>query len=662
MKIEKIRLSNFRSFVNAEIPIDNLTVFIGRNGAGKSTVLHALRIFFDPSSSIGTEDFYNGQTDLESFIEVEFGNLSQDEKNEFKSYLEGGKLSVRKVGYHGGSSKYFASANQIPKFASIRQESAFREKQKAYNALRNEDERFKDLQSVRSGPELEKSLDTFEELHPEMTSRVPKEEQFFGPPNVGGGKLDKYTRFVFVPAVRSLEDEIKNKRGSVYQLIDLIVRRKVDQREDITAFRKYVSEEASKLYSAENLTELGTLGEEITKELLSLAPNSRLDLRWGKMEVPQMPLPEAEALLFEDSYLGDVQRKGHGLQRSLIITLLKFLAQINQREDGSSPELILAIEEPELFLHPSRCRHVSNVLSSLAEKGKGNQVIYCTHSVHFLSLANFERIRLIRRAPSELTPPPAIVSWCSVDRVNATLAKYYGDDARSYTREGFFARVVPIMTSVVNEGFFADLVVIVEGTSDAAALWTIQERLNQNWSELGIVIVSADCKNNLSRPATVFRHFEIPSYLIWDGDKSENEESGATENKRLLSFLGQPAVAYPETVITSHFACYEDKFETELKSALGDQFDPIVSSVRTQFGYKSNKQVLKNFEGTCEVISRAYENGLTVPILEQVVVEITRRRREVALLQIPPSEQGSFGPILEPGEIVESVVRIERSL
>lgn len=48
MNLESIKLKNFRGYANEiTIPISNLTAFIGKNDAGKSTILEALEIFFN---------------------------------------------------------------------------------------------------------------------------------------------------------------------------------------------------------------------------------------------------------------------------------------------------------------------------------------------------------------------------------------------------------------------------------------------------------------------------------------------------------------------------------------------------------------------------------------------------------------------------------------
>ena len=45
MKIQIVRVKNFRTLKDVTIPFDSVTTFIGPNGAGKLTVLRALDWF-----------------------------------------------------------------------------------------------------------------------------------------------------------------------------------------------------------------------------------------------------------------------------------------------------------------------------------------------------------------------------------------------------------------------------------------------------------------------------------------------------------------------------------------------------------------------------------------------------------------------------------------
>ena len=53
MKIKALKLSNFRGYkTETIIDFEDLTAFVGKNDAGKSTVLEALDIFFNNGKGI----------------------------------------------------------------------------------------------------------------------------------------------------------------------------------------------------------------------------------------------------------------------------------------------------------------------------------------------------------------------------------------------------------------------------------------------------------------------------------------------------------------------------------------------------------------------------------------------------------------------------------
>ena len=55
MKIDSIKLKNFRGYRSeTEINFNDLTVFVGKNDIGKSTILEALDIFFNDGKQMPT--------------------------------------------------------------------------------------------------------------------------------------------------------------------------------------------------------------------------------------------------------------------------------------------------------------------------------------------------------------------------------------------------------------------------------------------------------------------------------------------------------------------------------------------------------------------------------------------------------------------------------
>lgn len=103
MKIESVRIQNFRGFEDETIPFEDHTCFVGHNGEGKSTVLGALSIFFQETSSVtdvavlSAEDFHNGNTKQPIEITVTFQELSDAAKSALSHYVRQDRLVVTAV-------------------------------------------------------------------------------------------------------------------------------------------------------------------------------------------------------------------------------------------------------------------------------------------------------------------------------------------------------------------------------------------------------------------------------------------------------------------------------------------------------------------------------------------------------------------------------------
>jgi hypothetical protein len=225
MLIKSIEVKNFRSIREAYLDCDNLTAIVGRNGAGKSSFLYAIDTFYDIAAPITEEDFFDRDVGSPIEIRVTYGDLREDEKEEFSPYIRDDRLIVTKrISSENGriTQRYYAAALQIPRFAEIRAKPSKRDRVNAWNELVDSGE-FADLDGrPRSADEVERLMSEYEADHPELMKPIEREEQFFGPRNIGGGKLDKFTKYVLVPAVRetwavfkeNLEEILKETLGN----------------------------------------------------------------------------------------------------------------------------------------------------------------------------------------------------------------------------------------------------------------------------------------------------------------------------------------------------------------------------------------------------------------------------------------------------------------
>lgn len=661
MNIKNVFVKNFRSIREASLDCDRLTVILGRNGAGKSSFLYAIDTFYDVAAQITEEDFFDRDMNSVVEIRVTYGDLRNEEKEEFKPYIHDDKLIVTKrIKNEEGRivQRYFAAALQIPEFAEIRAISGKRERVSAWNELVDKCALADLGGKVKSADDVERGMVEYEGKHYELMKPIEKEEQFFGPKNIGGGKLDKFTKYVLIPAVREALDEVGGKKGAIYQLLDMIVLRKVNARKDIQEFKTEFEEKVKKLYSSDNLKELPELGDSISQTLEKFAPGSKLNLGWGEVEPPEISLPAARATLIEDKFEGEISRKGHGLQRSLILTLLQHLATITPEigtaeEQGGEvlavakpesqrtvqcPDLILAIEEPELYLHPSRCRYLAEVLLRLTEESgqeNRNQIMYASHSPYFVDLYRFDQVRMVRKVPSpDSETLQSVVTRFSLEQAAAEMAKVCNADATCFTRDTFRARAMSVMSTIVNEGFFADVVVVVEGPSEVGVLWQLQEIMGKDWPKLGIAVVPAGGKNNIDRPVVIFRGFCIPVYFVFDADthlvgKGQKETDAKVRNHRYLRLAGAPVSDFPNTSINETWAVFKNNLETMLKETLGEvEFRTIQNEIATELGYDDPERVSKNIEGAACLIERIYEKKKKIPILEEIIEKITELRKK----------------------------------
>src|SRR5205809_2817616 len=94
------------------------------------------------------------------------------------------------------------------------------------------------------------------------------EKKQFGFKKVAQGYLGRFTRYLYIPAVREAASDASEGRGSpITQVMDLVVRSLVQNRADFKQFRENADHRYSEIFSPGNLTELGGLQDNLAKTL-----------------------------------------------------------------------------------------------------------------------------------------------------------------------------------------------------------------------------------------------------------------------------------------------------------------------------------------------------------------------------------------------------------
>lgn len=669
MHIETVTVKNFRSILDETLVCDALTALVGPNGAGKSTFLRALELFYSSSARVDIEDFYNSETASEIVVSVTFTGLSKEAAEFFKSYLQGSTLTVERVfRWDGGKSAatYHGASLQNPDFRGIRDGLTVKDRgntaRTEYDAIKSRPE-YADLPAWSNLVSVEPALTKWEADHSDVCERQRDDGRFFGFSEVARGYLGRFTRFLFIPAVRDASDDAAEGRGSVLtDLMDLVVRSVVANKDTVKKLREDTQRKYEEIMRPENLPELQGLAEQISKTLQSFVPNASVELHWLPLDQIKIEMPKADVKLVEDQYAAAVHRTGHGLQRAFILSMLQHLAMaqsVNEDKPSESseatprlepktdvavtlPNLILAIEEPELYQHPNRQRHLAKIFLQLASGAtpgvaEKTQVIYATHSPLFVGLDRFNQIRLLRKSDNGVGKPRITkVIGTSLDKVAEKVWEANGGTGEKYTGATLVNRLHSIITPLTNEGFFANAVVLVEGEDDYAAVVGTARAMNRDLESVGVSVIPVNGKRSMDRPAIIFQEFGIPVYLLWDSDGERGETAGACkmcgklldgnpaprDNHRLLRIVGKPQEDWPEHRDKNH-CCFKRDLESTLRSEIGEAlFEKVLGECQLEFEIPKRNHAIKNPAVISAIIERAEKEGKTSATLQSVVNSI----------------------------------------
>ena len=527
VRIKSVRIKNLRAYQDETVELDNYTCLVGANGAGKSTVLCALNIFFREIESASTnlsnldrEDFHRGNVDEPIEITVTFTDLSPEAQQAFADYYRQDVLIVTARAEYDAASgaaavKQFGNRMAMEQFAPYFQRSgdgAKADELKAlYAGLR---EQFDLPAAAKTKSDMADALRAYEAERTELCVAIPSEDQFYGATQ-GQGRLREFVQWVYVPAVKDAAGEqAEAKNTALGRLLARTVRSQVNFAERLAELRAHAETSYQEMLALQQ----GTL-DEISQSLQSrLAewshPEATARLQWHQDPRSSIRIeePAARLLAGDGEFEGSIARFGHGMQRSYIIALLQGLSVA----DAAGPRLLLGIEEPELYQHPPQARHLATVLQELSRQNA--QVIASTHSPYFVDGTTFERVRLIRKRRNE---GRATVHACSLDTLGNRYAAVTGE--RRAAPDGVMAKLHQVMQPHLSEMFFTPKLILVEGLEDAAYInaWMVLSGRWDRFRARGAHIVAVNGKSELIRPAIIAQEMQIPAFLIFDcdGDK-----------------------------------------------------------------------------------------------------------------------------------------------
>lgn len=508
MKIQNITLNNFRKFLDEEkFSLEDLTVLVGSNNTGKSTIFDAIKIFykynkakFKPSEDLPKSIPENKRNDIESWIQIEY-ILTDDEvpKLPEKYQREDNKLVLRKF-------------LQFPEQKN-RQKKVF---------------------AVHDSGEIDDS-------------------EFFGAPGVSLGKLGK-ENIVFIPGVSDLKENLKTSGPSpLREMVNSVFTKVAKENQEYNKLTNAFAEFDESIHDSEtdDGLSLNTIQTKINEEMSSW--NFEFDLNFSAIDPREMVKRLLTHELIDTGIEEDVdmQKMGLGLRRNLIFSLIKVSADLektyvdNQGEDNFSPEFgLILFEEPEAFLHPSQERRLNSALHQIT--GDNQQVIATTHSANFVSKNTEDLPSLVklRKYPgyseiyqierSDVEPLTTLNQGLyqmlkekmedddTAENISNQIENQYvkPTDTPSLKEKEEAMRYFMWMDGERAKAFFADKVLIVEGASEKTYIDFLIENRWQELIDSDYYVLDAAGKPNIPSYMNLFGELGIDHQVIMDKDKA----------------------------------------------------------------------------------------------------------------------------------------------
>ncbi|MDD5139421.1 MAG: ATP-dependent endonuclease [Verrucomicrobiales bacterium] len=618
MKLTQLRIQNFRSCRDVSLEIGDMQALVGANNAGKSAVLRALDFLFNPSTkSLNEESFWNKETTLEIRVEALFMDLKEKEKEALAGCLKpdgtfhmarSAKMVVKTGEDDADDGEEKIAIGQhykqpIPKLEWL-QESKINGKTTAEWWKSRDQLAVNGVSFAASWPAdakrpgVEDWKEKAKQFATTNAANIPMDDAWIDNPK-GYANVLKATLpfFILVPAVRDVTEESKGTKSSpfgklLFAILDTVA---AEKKKKIELILSEVSKQMNRLGGTKRVPLIADTENRLNKLLGDFFVGCDLEIEF---QTPTLEaLLSAPKLFIDDGFRNSVENKGHGLQRAVIFTILRRYAEfMTSSPEGRKRNLILAVEEPELYMHPQAQRTIRRVFRKIAVGD--DQIVFSTHSSLLVDVANFDEIirlesRVEKVGGKKVTQSDAwqLPMAKMMEDLEVRFPKLKGKVTPESVRDRYSHAYNPRR----NEGFFASKIILVEGLTEEYSLPIYADAIAEcAFDPQNISVVECGGKGAMDRLFRIFNELHIPCYLLLDFDSGNVDKNIIEKSKELLTLGGEAPNEPKGLLLADGVACFQKKWETDLHGETPD-VDALTAAAGKELGGDVGKPLVARY-------------------------------------------------------------------
>jgi len=538
MKLEILKVKGFRKLKDATLRFGDASFLIGENNVGKSSILRAVELLLtnnratdaDFSKKLNPET--NNIDNVVDKIELEgtFINVPEeaDAWTGFKGrvYVEGDK---RKIKYR----KTFTGTT--PVYEMWEQKRTIKE-----DVTNGAKVTLTSL--IESGIEEEKVRAHFEGIA-DVTNLKTKahssklegfneawnyENEYSWVNNPGGipqNVISKLPKFVLIPAEHKANEIDSDKKTALGEVMSTIFDDIVEKSDNFEKVKQYFGELETEIDTENTETEFGKLMVNVNQTIKNIFPDSEI-LAKVNLSDPSSFLKPKYDIKLGSNIMTEVDYQGTGMIRSTAFSLLKFREDWRKERQEDLRNLIIAFEEPELFLHPNASNQMRDTIYELA--GTTNQIICTSHSPFMIDLSREKENQVINN-----------ISIQEDSFVKSTPFSVTHKFLELQENERDYIKMLVKIDDYFARAFFAKRIVIMEGdTEDVVMRKSISIfpkesrcRINSDYQ-----FIKARGKATIPPLIKYFKALGIENYFVIH-DRDQGVERAEAVNPRILDAI-----------------------------------------------------------------------------------------------------------------------------